>query len=226
MSILSWRGTPKTISFSRQNWHFWVLVILWAFSLERGTSCCNVKGAALCRRPLSIPCGYQKLSFVRLSAPLLVPWGEARRARGGPEPDFNWFGVNFGIHPIQKPSVLHSKTDIFKVSIRRKRILESQNYHFVEKWIWESQNCHVVEQRIWESQNFHFVERKRDAGKSACPLPRKNWKTYRLSRAKFGRLGLLNTVSYSQTHIFKNSSTGPMTDNQTVFEICSHAAPA
>ena len=125
----------------------------------RGTSCCNVKGAALCWRPLSIPCSYQKLSFVRFSAPLLVPWGEARRARGGPEPDFNWFGVNFGIHPIQKPSVLQGKTDIFKVSIRRKRILESQNYHFVEKW-------------IWESQNFHFVEQK-DLGKSKLPFRRK-----------------------------------------------------
>ena len=34
MSILSWRGTQKTISFTKQNWHFWVLMILWAFSLE------------------------------------------------------------------------------------------------------------------------------------------------------------------------------------------------
>ena len=69
------------------------------------------------------------------------------------------------------------------------------------------------EKGMRESQHVHFFEKK--------------WKTYRLSRAKFGRLGLLNTVSYSQTHIFKNSSTGPMTaDNQTVFEICSHAAPA
>ena len=34
MSILSWRGTPKTISFTKQNWHFWLLMILWAFSLE------------------------------------------------------------------------------------------------------------------------------------------------------------------------------------------------
>ena len=69
------------------------------------------------------------------------------------------------------------------------------------------------EKGMRESQHVHFLE--------------KNWKTYRLSRAKFGRLGLLNTVSYSQTHIFTNSSTGPMTaDNQTVFEICSHAAPA
>ena len=136
-------------------------------------------------------------------------------------------GSILGSTPIQKPSVLHSKTDIFKMSIRRKRILESQNYHFVENGFGEVRISISSNKRIWESQNFHFVERKRDAGKSACPLPRKNWKTYHLSRTKFGPLGLLNTVSCSQTHIFTNSSTGPMTaDNQTVFEICSHAAPA
>ena len=135
-------------------------------------------------------------------------------------------GSILGSTPIQKPFVLQSKTDIFKISIRRKHILESQNSDFVENGFGKVRISILSNKRIWESQNFHFVERKRDAGKSACPLPRKNWKTYRLSRAKFGRLGLLNTVSYSQTHIFKNSSTGPMTDNQTVFEICSHAAPA
>ena len=68
-------------------------------------------------------------------------------------------GSIWGSTPIQKPSVLHSKIDMFKVSIRRKRILESQNHHFVEKW-------------IWESQNFHFVEQK-DLGKSKLPFRRK-----------------------------------------------------
>ena len=69
------------------------------------------------------------------------------------------------------------------------------------------------EKGMWESQHVHFLE--------------KNWETNHLSRPKFGRLGLLNTISCSQTHIFTNRSTGPMiVDNQTVFEICSHAAPA
>ena len=158
----------------------------------------------------------------------MVPWGEARRARGARNQIFIDSGSILGSTPIQKQSVLQCKTDIFKVSIRRKRILESQHYHFVEKW-------------IWESQNFHFAEQK-DLGKSKLPFRRKkkgmrekphvhfletNWKTYHLSRTKFGPLGFLNTVSCSQTHIFTNRSTGPMTaDNQTVFEICSHAAPA
>ena len=128
-------------------------------------------------------------------------------------------GSILGSTPIQKQSVLQSKTDIFKISIRRKRILESQNYHFVEKW-------------IWESQNFHFVEQK-DLGKSKLPFRRKKKGCGKVSMSttpfssEMGRLGLLNTVSYSQTHISTNSSTGPMTaDNQTVFEICSHAALA
>ena len=132
-----------------------------------------------------------------------------------------------GSTPIQKPLVLHSKTDILKISIRRKRILESRNYHFVGKWIWESQNFHFVEQKDLGKLKFPFRRKKKGCGKVSMFTSSKNWKTYHLSRAKFGRLGLLNTVSCSQTHISTNSSTGPMTaDNQTVFEICSHAAPA
>ena len=117
-------------------------------------------------------------------------------------------GSILGSTPIQKPAVLRSKTVIFKVSIRRKRILESQNYHFVEKW-------------IWESQNFHFVEQK-DLGKSKLPFRRKKKGCGKVSMSttrEMGSLGLLNTVSYSHTQISTNSSTGPMTaDNQTVFE--------
>ena len=82
------------------------------------------------------------------------------------------------------------------------------------------------------NQNFHFVEQK-DLGKSKLPFRRKKKGCGKVSMSttpfssEMGRLGLLNTVSYSQTHISTNSSTGPMTaDNQTVFEICSHAAPA
>ena len=69
---------------------------------RRETSCGNFKGFTLCRRPLLASHGYQKLSLVRFSASILVPWGEAGRARGGPEPDFHWFGVNVGTRPPAK----------------------------------------------------------------------------------------------------------------------------
>jgi hypothetical protein len=159
MSILSWRGTPKPISFTKQNWHFWVLMILWAFSLE------GEPAVATLRAPPSAGGRFQFHAATKSchswgSVPPFWYFGEKHEGHEGAwNQIFIDSGSILGSTPIHKPLVLHSKTDILKISIRRKRILESRNYHFVGKWIWETQNSHVVEQK--------------DLGKSRCPFRRK-----------------------------------------------------
>ena len=121
MSILSWRGTPKTISF-RQNWHFWVLMILWAFSFER-----EPVVATLRARP-SAGGRFQFHAATKSchswgSVPPFWYLGEKHEGHEGAwNQIFIDLGSILGSTPIQKPLVLHSKTDILKISIRRKRI--------------------------------------------------------------------------------------------------------
>ena len=171
------KGNPKNHQFYKGKLTFLGLDDSMSILSWRGTSCCNVKGAALCRRPLSIPCGYQKLSFVRFSAPILVPWGEARRARGGLEPDFHWFGVNFGVHPHTKTisftqqnwhsQDFHSSKTYFrksKLSFRRKMDLGKSEFPF--RWTKGFGKVKISisskEKGMRESQHVHFLEKLED----------------------------------------------------------------
>ena len=124
MSILSWRGTPKTISFTQQNWHFW----FYEHSLLKGKP-----AVATLRAPPSAGGRFQFHAATKSchswgSVPPFWYLGEKHEGHEGAwNQIFIDSGTILGSTPIKKPLVFHSKTDILKISISRKRILESRN---------------------------------------------------------------------------------------------------